>query len=751
MTVIKCGLCDLSQAQSDELENYILCHRIRGIAWEKSEAWSFKPRSTSTEEENAAAAPSTAGIEESRRKIVERLLPFVQSVRSGKMPAKTLVGHIFAVLERFNVRQTLSRWIDQAAADNQLDQRGEHEQAWNQTVQLFDTLVDLIGDEELPLPAFGEVVETALDEFDLGLAPVTVDEVLVGQADRTRIGAVRAVLVLGLNEGLFPRACAEDSVLSDTDRRQMRDRSLQIDAGAGRRLLDENLLGYAAFTCPTDFVYASCPAADTAGKPLAPSPFWRRLREMFPRAEVQNLAADDQPQNIGTQRQLVSSLMRWVRNFHQEAGSPAWPSLYQWLVTQNPPGSALESLRERGWSALKYRNLARLSDETAGKLFPSPLLASVNQIESFAACPFQHFASRALHLQKRPEGEFSVMDMGAVFHKTLEALLQHMFQNKQGWNDLDDASRERFVHDHAQEIGRVLRGEILLSSARNRYLLESIEKTLGRVIQAQRAAASRGKFRPGYSHLKFGPGAPLAGLHIATPAGHELQIHGSIDRIDLLDTPKSAQQPFAVIDYRLGNHALPLDEVYHGISLRLLTYLLVVEACGPQFAGRKLTPAAAFYVQMLRQMHDVDHPDDAVSSEDPAFDLQVKPRGIVQADFIHDLDANLQTGASNVIQAFINRDGKLGRKSQSDTSEPAEFTALLAHVRRRLGQLADGIISGDISIAPYIKSQRSPCPQCEMQSVCRFDRSVNRYRPLLAMSRDEVLQKVKEERDVASG
>jgi ATP-dependent helicase/nuclease subunit B len=200
-----------------------------------------------------------------------------------------------------------------------------------------------------------------------------------------------------------------------------------------------------------------------------------------------------------------------------------------------------------------------------------------------------------------------------------------------------------------------------------------------------------------------------------------------------------------VIDYKLHGNSLALERVYHGIALQLLTYLLVMQAHGEQLAGRKLTPAAAFYVRLLRRLEDVKHPEDALPPEDPAFDLQVKPRGLFDDRYRSNLDNQLTTGSSQVVQLYVNKEGGIGRRNSSDASERHEFEALLAHVQKRLGELADAIISGCIDVRPFRIRTATPCPTCEFRSVCRFDVTMNRYQILESMGREQVLQRVLQE------
>ena len=89
----------------------------------------------------------------------------------------------------------------------------------------------------------------------------------------------------------------------------------------------------------------------------------------------------------------------------------------------------------------------------------------------------------------------------------------------------------------------------MLSTSRNQYLLQRVERTLEQVMAAQEAAIRKGQFRPAKVDLHFGDGARWPALSVPTPAGNHVDISGSIDRIDIVKTPEGDR--VSVLDYRL--------------------------------------------------------------------------------------------------------------------------------------------------------------------------------------------------------
>ena len=201
-------------------------------------------------------------------------------------------------------------------AGSKLEEREEHEQVWTKLIDLFEQMVDLLGSIEVTPTDFVDIVESGLEGFDLAIAPPAPDQVLVGQVDRTRCPAVKSVFVLGLSEGEFPAAPHETTVLSDRERRELSRRRLELDPDCNRRLLDERLLGYIAFTQPSDRLILSRSVSDDANRPAMPSVFWNRIGELFPGIFTRTIPRSQigQINQIATPRQFVSGLMHWVRD-----------------------------------------------------------------------------------------------------------------------------------------------------------------------------------------------------------------------------------------------------------------------------------------------------------------------------------------------------------------------------------------------------------------------------------------------------
>jgi ATP-dependent helicase/nuclease subunit B len=361
----------------------------------------------------------------------------------------------------------------------------------------------------------------------------------------------------------------------------------------------------------------------------------------------------------------------------------------------------------------------------------------------FATCPFKHFVHYGLGLRERVEEEHLEIDLDRAFHATLSELVAEMLRKRIDWSNLSNETAAEMVEKYTRQVGQTLSGELMLSNARNRYLLKRIQDTLEQIIAQQREIAARSDLKTAHSNIHFGSAeSRLTALRIKTPGGKEIELRGQIDRVDVLEK----EAAFAVFDYRLYGDSLNLTRVRHGLSLGLLASLALVQDQSQKLTkSEKLSPVAAFYLRLLRQLEKVDHPDEAAAPGDPEFHRRARPRGIFNADYFPSLDKSCGEGYSEVVSAQIKKDGTFGSRNSTDVAEPVEFEALLKEVRRQLGKLGDQIMEGEVEIRPYRLGTITPCSSCKYRGVCRFDPSINRYRNIQGMRRDQVLEELAKE------
>ena len=110
MAVIKTGLVGLAETDADALENYVLLHGIDHTVWVSPQPWTG--RRSRSEESDPVPATDAAAMDALRRPLVDRLQPFVKSIRQSDATVRSLASALFRLLEDFQCRNQIVSWMD---------------------------------------------------------------------------------------------------------------------------------------------------------------------------------------------------------------------------------------------------------------------------------------------------------------------------------------------------------------------------------------------------------------------------------------------------------------------------------------------------------------------------------------------------------------------------------------------------------------------------------------------------------------
>ena len=145
-------------------------------------------------------------------------------------------------------------------------------------MQVLDEIVLVFGEEKITFDSYLRILKTGLGESKLGTIPMSQDEVTIGDVDRSRSHKVRAVFIIGLNDGMFPSVNKSEGFLDDKDREQIKSLGVELAKGTIDRIYEDNFNIYKAFTTAEEKVYLSYSSSDMEGKSLRPSILISRIK-----------------------------------------------------------------------------------------------------------------------------------------------------------------------------------------------------------------------------------------------------------------------------------------------------------------------------------------------------------------------------------------------------------------------------------------------------------------------------------------
>ena len=814
--LLKSGLSGLDDEAADALENYLLAHGLMAAeAWD--EPWTYSvtgagedtgqrvdrchPRGTKGGAESSTVQHSLEEVNLFRKQLRDRMGEWWPAAagKRGRPACRKWAKRLYTLLERLGAADGLVLWCDEAVARGDLDEAEEHRQVWSDLVKLLDELVETLGDERMTGRQFRDVLEAGLSEFTLGLVPATLDQVLVSSIERSRHPPVRAVFVLGFEDGQFPAPLTEDTILGDEERQHLQRCNAKLGRTRAQQLLDERMLAYVAVTRPSSFLWISYSESNEAGKQTSPSPYWPMLRAALPDVPVETAEATG-PGAIGTVGELAAGLAAHMRTWceqgtdgqdnaigvhpettvarasrpciHRRDGgatsslehasgreslpasssenrgasasrrsmsySDTWLTLYDWTRSE----TAVTASVRAALAALSPPVEAGLSASATAALLPVPHRTSVTRLEQFAQCPFQHFAARGLCLEPRAVHEISALDMGSLYHTILEQLVNELMETGRSLRDMAASEIAGSLSHWCQlAVADYARGVRMEEQEQKKAVWRSGVE-LPAALTGEQTAIGKSPLQPVATEKSFGGGAEgvLPALVLRMQDGRTVSVRGKIDRVDVMQSGDASLA--VVLDYKRSIHRrLRLDEVYHGLALQLLAYLLVIRDQGRRLTGVELIPGGAFYLPLLASYEKVAHPAEA---DEEAFNAykDYKPRGVVDFDWIDRLDPTLESGRSSMFAVYRKKDGAMGHVDTTDAVAGGAMPALLEHVRRKMTELAEDWISGNVAVAPARLGNSLPCSYCLYRSVCRYEFAAKQARPLARMSRGQVLDEL---------
>ena len=271
----------------------------------------------------------------------------------------------------------------------------------------------------------------------------------------------------------------------------------------------------------------------------------------------------------------------------------------------------------------------------------------------------------------------------------------------------------------------------LFSPEQADFVCQRIKENLLLIVEIMAEQIRDGdKFYPVGWEVAFGPGKEIVGQRFRLPfPDKEIILTGQIDRVDKAQAGDATY--FRVIDYKTGDMNLRLDEIYYGIKVQLLLYMMMVEKNAEEKA--EAGEAAGIFYFSAR--------DYFLAAAAPMEKEAAKKKLMEKAKL-----NGYMIGGEEVQELYPTA----GRKRLSKE----EYDLLRRHLAKMIEEIGAEILAGENSISPYLRNGAQSCTYCPYISVCGFDTLLeNRLRYMYSLKDTVVWEKlgVKEGEDEVDG
>lgn len=413
---------------------------------------------------------------------------------------------------------------------------------------------------------------------------------------------------------------------------------------------------------------------------------------------IENTTFDELLNKLGEYRDTGEIEDEWVEVYNYYKNNPMW-----------------KYKLEKAMEALSYTNKPdKINEKNIQKMYGDTLHTSVSRLEQYQACHFAYYLKYGLQLSEKDNFKINPIDTGTFMHDVIDDFFNKIREKSFNIKELSEEEINEIVEEIIDEKLNLNKNFIFSSSPKYKSLSTRLKRVVLKSMKYIVESLKYSKFEVLGNEVEFKEGKEYSPIIIELESGQKVEITGKIDRIDIakLDNDKYVR----IIDYKSSAKNIDLNQVYAGLQLQLITYLDAV--CQEE----DLMPAGVLYFNLI---------DPTIKSKKSLTDEEIedkirkkfKMQGLILADvdIVKMMDTKLETGSSDVIPAYIGKEGTLSN-NRSSVVNRKQFEYLQKYTNRLIRQISEEILSGNIDIRPYynVKNKKTPCEYCGFKSICNF-------------------------------
>ena len=740
---LRSGLADFSAEEIDDLENYVLEMGVRGksmwthvftgrtLAMKKLDAREEKlAQINATEPDDTlreglvSTIDMLNGLNTTREKLLAQLAPILEVGNSSDICVKDMVERLYRFVTANHVEEKLHAYADFFVKKKDDARAREYSQIYRLIMELLDQIMELIGQENMSLSEFADILDAGFSEIEVGIIPRSVDRVIVGDIERTRLKPVKYLFFVGVNDGYIPAKTNKGGIISDIDREFLKGSNQDLAPSPREQMYIQKYYLYLNMTKPSKGLYLSYAAMDSQGVALRPSYLIGIVKQLFPGCEADGRSGSDGLTigNLFEAKEAFCLLLRkYAENSISDNEREQFIRLMHLIGKEESDKLLLEHLVENAYLTNGERNI---SQATAGLLYGDTILSSISRMEKYASCAYSYFLQYGLSLQERQLYGFENKDMGTIFHGVLEHFSNKLLEKNYTWTDFPKEEGETMVKDSMQEVCMGYTDALLYDNALNRYAMKNMEHIMQKCVSNISYQLGKGRFVPKEYEVSFHVVENLKDLDVSLSDKDKMRLSGRIDRMDTCE--KDDKVFVKIVDYKSGDKNFDLAAFYHGTQLQLVVYMNeAMKRAAKLHPGKEAVSAAMLY-------YHVDDPvvEGTVKMSPEEVNSKVREalrmKGLINSDgdILEALDTS-KTAKSDCVT--LDYDSKGGLKSSTNALNSEQMKLLSDYASYSLQAMGIRIKKGEIPVNPYASGNTDSCTYCAYKDVCGFDEKIPGY------------------------
>lgn len=626
----------------------------------------------------------------------------------------------------------------------------DFKQLWSLFLGAINSIYKNMGDEKISLRQFYNLLKLMLSEMTISSPPQKLDAVTVAKAEHSRLGSIKAVFVIGLNDGLFPRNIQNSGLLTEREKSKLSDLGISISSNTQTFLDNERLISYIALGSASERLIASYPESSVKNESLRPSLLARDIEKIFGKSvkvNVSDLSLDYFCENEN------SAYYCFATNYHND--SKEQESLREALNSDDEYKRKIKFLDDL--SDNEKHSEYKLSKNIAKAVFfPHDINMSATRADDFYKCPFNYFCKNGLKVYPVERVDISPMTKGSLIHFILQNILSTVDENgnicfNDNFESLSDDKIKRLISRYCKEYVKDELGGNFGKTSRFAYNLKNLEQTAFYVVKNLIQELEGCFFKPVAFEYDLTDENGESILKIKVDKDVNICMRGSIDRVDIYKD-ESGKRYVRIVDYKTGGKDFDLASLYHGLNMQMLIYLLALVDTDNEFnRDGELSPAGVMYMpakyvenylprEKLRESSDEEREEKLKNERNKKF----KRNGL----FVYnDLTLEAMDERASGLFAPLKKTSKGENIDENQVVDADIFEAIERFSKDKIIEMGRSLADGEIAAMPVMKSgkvESISCRYCNYWSVCgKYNR--RDAEQILSEDKEKLLEEIKEQ------
>lgn len=693
-TYIKTGITGIDLHECALLENYVYIWQIDNAAWTKP--FTGHPDGYGQDNNDESRARLEI-INDIRKRVVSPILTLKRKLSSEDCDGATA---LFEFITEVRASENFREYARSLYENGDEARAMECASVWDNVMEAVDAIHEVTAERRVSPARFGELLKIIFSGVDIGRIPAGIDEIVIGQAGRTRHAEPDVVFVLGCNDGTFPETPSQSGLFSFAEKRVLCSNGFMLENVSENIYAEERMIAYSVLTGADEKLYVSYSRASADGAVLAPSEIVSETEEIVPRCSF----VDDR--NLTSLDKIASPLSAFEEcalNFRENT---AYSEALKEFVASGEYADRFEAVR----AAAENASFELKSRENATALFSENMYISPSKAEIFYSCAFRYFCQYGLSVTKLRPADLDARINGLLIHHLLEKILlpgRNKALTKLSEEEIRgeiDAVTESFIDER---MGGRENMSVLLKRSLDKAK-ETAYQILVRMINEFRVS----KFETLAVELTIARGKDVEPYTVSLPDGGSVTVSGQVDRVDVFRDEGKAY--IRVVDYKTGGKDFRLGDVFSGLNMQMLIYLMCLWDNGRD-GDNEIVPAGIMYVPANNSGELLPR-----NASDEQVEMQRLLNGRMNGMILEDekiLDAMEEGCGGRFINAFIDAKGRLNGMFLSCDG----FTALHKKIDSMLINMGTALHNGEIAALPVkgTSSYNTTCEYCDYRDVCR--------------------------------